>query len=206
MKSDTYFVQAKEYAAELRLGAIKSDLEESISDAENNNLSYEEFLCRLLQKESDIRKYNLTQSRIKTASFPYKKYLEDIDIGYRARIHGYRNVYAPKAIVYHVGSGFSGSAHNAFKVKLSSRNNVYLAYKNMPFLQIILNSPFLLLGHAVKYLFFLKKGLGKEYARGLKEGMALCSKENKVRFSWKNLPNYGVIQLELWLNMIRRLI
>lgn len=80
MKSDTYFVQAKEYAAELRLGVIKSDLEESISDAENNNLSYEEFLCRLLQKESDIRKYNLTQSRIKTASFPYKKYLEDIDI------------------------------------------------------------------------------------------------------------------------------
>ena len=77
MKLDTYFVQAKEYTAELRLGAIKSDLEESISDAENNNLSYEEFLCRLLQKESDIRKYNLTQSRIKTASFPYKKYLED---------------------------------------------------------------------------------------------------------------------------------
>ena len=31
-------------------------------------------------KESDIRKYNLTQSRIKTASFPYKKYLEDIEI------------------------------------------------------------------------------------------------------------------------------
>ena len=68
MQSDTYFIQAKEYASELRLGAIKSDLEESISDAENNNLSYEEFLCRLLQKESDIRKYNLTQSRIKTAS------------------------------------------------------------------------------------------------------------------------------------------
>ncbi len=133
-------------------------------------------------------------------------YLEDIDIGYRARIHGYRNVFAPKAIVYHVGSGFSGSTHNAFKVKLSSRNNVYLAYKNMPFLQIILNIPFLLLGHGIKWLFFLKKGLGKEYAMGLKEGLALCKEGKKVRFSWKNLPNYGVIQLELWLNMIRRLI
>lgn len=132
-------------------------------------------------------------------------YLEDIDIGYRARIHGYRNVYAPKAIVYHVGSGFSGSTHNAFKVKLSSRNSVYLAYKNMPFLQIILNSPFLLLGHAIKWLFFLKKGLGKEYASGVKEGFALCKKEKKVRFLWKNLPNYGAIQLELWLNMARRL-
>ena len=133
-------------------------------------------------------------------------YLEDIDIGYRARIHGYRNVYAPKAIVYHVGSGFSGSTHNAFKVKLSSRNNVYLAYKNMPFLQIILNIPFLLLGHGIKWLFFLKKGLGKEYAMGLKEGFALCKEGKKVRFLWKNLPYYGVIQLELWLNMIRRLI
>ena len=132
-------------------------------------------------------------------------YLEDIDLGYRARIQGYRNVYAPKAVVYHVGSGFSGSAHNAFKVKLSSRNNVYLAYKNMPFLQILLNSPFLLLGHGVKWLFFLKKGLGKEYVQGVKEGFTLCKKEKKVRFLWKNLPNYCKIQLELWLNMARRL-
>ena len=132
-------------------------------------------------------------------------YLEDIDLGYRARIQGYRYVYAPKAVVYHVGSGFSGSAHNAFKVKLSSRNNVYLAYKNMPFLQILLNSPFLLLGHGVKWLFFLKKGLGKEYVQGVKEGFTLCKKGKKVRFLWKNLPNYCKIQLELWLNMARRL-
>ena len=132
-------------------------------------------------------------------------YLEDIDLGYRARIQGYRNVYAPKAIVYHVGSGFSGSAHNAFKVKLSSRNNVYLAYKNMPFLQMLLNSPFLILGHGVKFLFFLKKGLGKEYVQGVKEGFALCKREKKVRFLWKNVPNYCKIQLELWLNMARRL-
>lgn len=132
-------------------------------------------------------------------------YLEDIDIGYRARIFGYRNVYAPKALVYHVGSGSSGSVHNAFKVKLSSRNNLYMAYKNMPVLQIILNSPFLLLGHAVKWLYFTKKGLGKEYKDGLKEGLALCERKYKVRFQWKNLPNYAVIQLELWLNIVRRL-
>ena len=132
-------------------------------------------------------------------------YLEDIDLGYRARIQGYRNVYAPKAIVYHVGSGFSGSAHNAFKVKLSSRNSVYLAYKNMPFLQILLNSPFLLLGHGVKFLFFLKKGLGKDYVQGVKEGFTLCRREKKVRFLWRNVPNYCRIQLELWLNMARRL-
>ena len=39
-------------------------------------------------------------------------YLEDLDIGYRARICGYQNWYAPKAKVYHVGSGTSGSRYN----------------------------------------------------------------------------------------------
>ena len=132
-------------------------------------------------------------------------YLEDIDVGYRARIHGYRNVYAPKAVVYHVGSGFSGSTHNAFKVKLSARNSVYLAYKNMPFLQILLNSPFLLAGHLIKWMFFCRKGLGREYVQGVKEGISLCKRDRKVRFHWKNLKNYGAIQLELWLNMAKRL-
>ena len=36
------------------------------------------------------------------------------------------------AVVYHAGSATSGSAHNAFKVKLASRNSVYLIWKNMP--------------------------------------------------------------------------
>lgn len=64
----------------MKLGVIKSNIEESIADATVNNLSYEEFLYSLLQKECDIRNYNLTQSRIRTANFPYKKYLEDISI------------------------------------------------------------------------------------------------------------------------------
>ena len=42
-------------------------------------------------------------------------YLEDTDIGYRARIYGYENWYAPKAIVYHVGSGTSGSRYISFQ-------------------------------------------------------------------------------------------
>ena len=85
-------------------------------------------------------------------------YLEDTDIGYRARIYGYENWYAPKAIVYHVGSGTSGSRYNQFKTRYSSRNNIYLIYKNMPLLQIILNLPFLAAGFLIKFLFFAIKG------------------------------------------------
>ena len=87
-------------------------------------------------------------------------YLEDIDLGWRARIAGWKNIYVPGAKVLHVGSGTSGSRYNEFKVSLSSRNSVYLAYKNMPSLQILLNHPFLLAGFGIKYLFFVKKGFG----------------------------------------------
>ena len=131
-------------------------------------------------------------------------YLEDTDIGYRARIYGYENWYAPDAVVYHVGSGTSGSRYNHFKTRYSSRNNVYMLYKNMPLLQILLNLPFLVLGFTVKLIFFASKKYGREYAAGIKNGFSLCKKDKKVPFFWKNLPNYGKIQLQLWINVIRR--
>ncbi len=136
-------------------------------------------------------------------------YLEDIDVGYRANIHGYRSFYAPSSVVLHAGSGSSGSRHNKFKVALSSRNSIYLIYKNMPTLQMLLNLPFLFLGYLVKLLFFLKKGLGADYMKGLGKGFQLVfskkGREHKVRFSMKHLGNYVAIQLQLWVNMFRRL-
>jgi hypothetical protein len=131
-------------------------------------------------------------------------YLEDMDLGYRAKIFGYKNLYAPQAKVYHVGSGTSGSRYNEFKVRLSSRNSIYLIYKNMPALQILLNLPFLLAGFAVKYVFFLRKGLGVIYARGVKEGFGMCHRERKVKFRWKNFPSYVRIQVALWINIGKR--
>lgn len=136
-------------------------------------------------------------------------YLEDIDLGYRARLHGYDNLYVPEAVVYHAGSGASGSRYNEFKVELTSKNSVYLVYKNMPPLQIILNLPFLFAGFAIKTLFFIKKGFGVTYIKGLCRGAALCfSKEGraqKMRFERDRLYNYIVIQLELWRNIWYRL-
>lgn len=136
-------------------------------------------------------------------------YLEDVDLGYRAKIHGYRNLYVPEAVVHHAGSGVSGSRHNAFKVELSAKNSVYLVYKNMPLLQILLNLPFLLAGFLIKTLFFLKKGLGKSWLQGTKKGLQLCcspqGQANKVTFSAKRLPAYARIQWELWRNLWYRI-
>lgn len=137
-------------------------------------------------------------------------YLEDIDLGYRARIHGYRNIYIPEAVVYHAGSGASGSRYNKFKVDLSSRNSIYLIYKNMPAAQILLNLPLLAAGFAIKTIFFMRKGMGGDYLKGLGRGAALCVSEegrkHKVRFRRKNICNYVKIQLELWRNIWYRFV
>ena len=107
-------------------------------------------------------------------------YLEDLDVGYRAKLFGYDNIYAPKARVYHVGSGTSGSKYNAFKVRLAARNNVYLNYKNMPGWQLALNALPIGLGMFVKYGFFKRKGFGKEYVDGVKEGISTRKKCRRV--------------------------
>ncbi len=131
-------------------------------------------------------------------------YLEDVDIGYRARIMGYRNVYEPGAKVLHYGSGVSGSRHNDFKVRLSARNNMYIVMKNMPSLQILINLPFLILGFGVKALYFIIRGYGRAYLSGIKRGYLLCRESRKYPYSGRNLKNYCRIQLELWLNIVMR--
>lgn len=128
-------------------------------------------------------------------------YLEDIDVGYRARIYGYKNTYCPTALVYHVGSGTSGSKYNAFKVKLSSRNNLYLCYKNMPALQLILNAIPISLGIIIKYIFFLKQGLVTDYHAGIMEGLKTMTQQKKVPFKLHHLPNYIQIEWELIQNI-----
>lgn len=124
-------------------------------------------------------------------------YLEDLDVGYRARIFGYENVYCPEAVVYHVGSGTSGSKYNSFKVKLAARNNVYLNYKNMPFLQLFLNLLPILVGIFLKYLFFRKIGFGKAYREGLSEGLKTARNTKKVSFKLSRLGNYVKIEGQL---------
>lgn len=137
-------------------------------------------------------------------------YLEDIDIGYRARIYGYLNLFEPTALVYHAGSATSGSKYNSFKINFSSRNSVYIIRKNMPLIQRIINLPFLMAGFLIKTLFFVRKGYGKLYVKGLFAGLAMSrsakGSEKKVKFKGKHFKNYVVIQWELWVNIFRRFV
>lgn len=130
-------------------------------------------------------------------------YLEDVDLGYRAKIYGYQNRYIPTAKVYHVGSATTGTKYNEKKVFLAARNSMFLLYKNMPFLQLILNLPLILSGVLIKYLFFLRKGFAGEYQKGIREGIGRRRECTKVRFRLENLKHYILIEFELFINIFR---
>lgn len=130
-------------------------------------------------------------------------YLEDIDIGYRARVFGYENRYVPSALVHHAGSGTSGSRHNAFKVRLSARNSVWLVRKNMPLWQILLNLPLLAAGYAVKLLYFTRLGLGGAYLKGLAEAVRGLGRIRPAPVG--HTGAYLKIQLKLWNGCLMRL-
>ncbi len=134
-------------------------------------------------------------------------YYEDLDVGYRAMINGYRSYYEPTAKVIHYGSASSGSRYNSFKAELTAANSVYVPFKNMPILQYLINMPFLILGALTKLLFYTLKGMGKPYLRGLIKGIKKSfSKQGfarKVPYRFKNTANYLLIEAEMIINLFR---
>ena len=129
-------------------------------------------------------------------------YLEDVDIGYRAKLYGYDNVIAPKAKVLHIGSATSGSKYNEFKVSLAARNNIFLMYKNFAPWQLALNCIPVACGIAVKAAFFAEKGLLGAYAKGIYSGITNYEKIKRVRY--KN-ARYVSVQKDLYKYTLKRL-
>lgn len=58
-------------------------------------------------------------------------YVEDVDLGFRLRLAGYRCLYVPEAVVYHVGSATTGKDSD-FTLYHVHRNLIWTYVKNMP--------------------------------------------------------------------------
>ncbi|MCX5842556.1 MAG: glycosyltransferase [Deltaproteobacteria bacterium] len=74
-------------------------------------------------------------------------YAEDTDLGWRARLRGWKCVYAPTAAVYHARSASSGN-YSPMKAFLVERNRMWLEVKNFPFPLIVSGHFYTLLRYA----------------------------------------------------------
>ena len=128
-------------------------------------------------------------------------YGEDVDIGWRANNLGYKNIFNPKAVCYHICSATTGGKYNTFKAIKSGQNTALLHYKNMPILMYILNLPFLILGYVPKYLAYIKNGYAGDLTKGLISAFKTVGKIDKPKFRLKNLPNYIWVEWQMIKNV-----
>lgn len=80
IEKKTLYTDIENYAEHLKMPAMKKGYQEAIRDANLRDISYDEFLWSLLQKECDIRQENAKQDRVRRANFPVKKLLEDLSV------------------------------------------------------------------------------------------------------------------------------
>ena len=96
----------------------------------------------------------------------YFCYFEDIDLGFRLRLRGYRCLQVPAAKVHHVGSGASnGEKSSDFALYYGHRNLVWTFVKNMPGCWFWLLLPVHVLLNLIEILWFAGKGRSKVMCR-----------------------------------------
>ena len=85
-------------------------------------------------------------------------YAEDTDMGWRARLAGWKCIYSPKALVHHLHSASSGS-YSHLKAFLVERNRLWVAIKNFPL-------PLLLVGQFYTLLRYFFQAYGALAGKG----------------------------------------
>jgi GT2 family glycosyltransferase len=91
----------------------------------------------------------------------YFCYVEDVDLGFRLRLAGYRCLYVPSSVAHHVGSGTTGGQHSDFSVYHGHRNLVWTFIKNMPGFLFWVLLPFHILLNFITVVHFSMRGQGK---------------------------------------------
>lgn len=88
-------------------------------------------------------------------------YGDDIDIGIRARLAGWRCVFVPGAVVYHMYSATTGK-YSPMKLYLVERNRIWITWKYFPFKRLLL-VPFYT---KIRYLYHIYGILARKGASG----------------------------------------
>lgn len=92
-------------------------------------------------------------------------YVEDVDLGFRLRLAGYRCLYVPASVAHHVGSGTTGGQHSDFAVYNGHRNLVWTYVKDMPGLLFWVFLPLHLAMNLVVLVVFMLRGQGRTMLR-----------------------------------------
>jgi GT2 family glycosyltransferase len=97
----------------------------------------------------------------------FVSYCEDGDLSFRAQLAGYRCLYVPDAVVYHIGSASTGGKRRATATRLGTRNSLSLLVKNLPLSAVPHVLPFFVLGQIARLLTAAATGALRAHLAGL---------------------------------------
>ena len=95
-------------------------------------------------------------------------YLDDLDLALRAHLIGYRGVYVPDAVAYHVGSATLGQALHPRVIEYITRNQLFVVMKDYPRAVFRRLLPRIVTYQALWFLFAIRRGGVLAYLRGLR--------------------------------------
>jgi GT2 family glycosyltransferase len=118
-------------------------------------------------------------------------YIEDVDLGFRLRLLGWRSLFVPTAIVRHVGSATTGGAHSSFAVYHGHRNLVWMFVKNMPSGLFWPLLPLHLAMNLVSVVWFMLRGQAGAILRAKRDailGLPMTWRKRAIVQSHRTLP------------------
>ena len=120
---------------------------------------------------------------------------EDVDLSFRAQLMGYKCIYVPDAVVYHVGSGSIGD-DTPTSVYYSHRNLEWVYIKNMPDSLIKKTIVSHLVYVLAALIFFAAKGRGGVYLKAKLD--ALKGIRNVLKKRREIQKNKKVLDEHIW--------
>ena len=133
-------------------GRIFSDLEKDVNQYDDiKEVFWASGACLFIRAESfkDINGFDND----------FFAHQEEIDLCWRLKNNGFKVMVNPKSTVFHVGGGTLKSA-SPFKTYLNFRNNLFMLFKNLPFLKLLITLLLRLPLDGIAALTFIKKENG----------------------------------------------
>ena len=133
-------------------GRIFSDLEKDVNQYDDiKEVFWASGACLFIRAESfkDINGFDND----------FFAHQEEIDLCWRLKNNGFKVMVNPKSTVFHVGGGTLNSA-SPFKTYLNFRNNLFMLFKNLPFLELLVTLLLRLPLDGIAALTFIKKEKG----------------------------------------------
>ena len=127
-------------------------------------------------------------------------YVEDVDLGFRLRLAGFRSMYVPDAVVHHIGSGVVG-VHSDFQIYHGHRNLVWVFVKNMPGVFLWTFLPFHILLNIVTLFWFMLRGHSRVIFRAKYDafvGIPHFWRKRKAVQSGRKTSIWSILRLMSW--------